>query len=202
MDNTTASETKRALAFERTNMKKIRRRLSRLRGEVDVEECASVALCLMWAKWLTVEEAVQIAVHGGDVATGVPLAADLSKRRLGYRPLKMHNAVSYAEHYGLAPCEPAAEPSLYDQLCESRSRLAKLVPEGSADFDLAWRWIEARKNGATHIEAAVQCGFAGSAKACESFSMRMAAKLQRRARKILEKRCEGFRPFRRLYMEG
>lgn len=202
MDNTTASETKRALAFERTNMKKIRRRLNRLRGEVDVEECASVALCLMWAKGLTVEEAVQIAVHGGDVATGVPLAADLSKRRLGYRPLKMHNAVSYAEHYGLAPCEPVAEPSLYDQLCESRSRLAKLVPEGSADFDLAWRWIEARKNGATHIEAAVQCGFAGSAKACESFSMRMAAKLQRRARKILEKRCEGFRPFRRLYMEG
>ena len=202
MNNTTASETKRALAFERTNMKKIRRRLNRLRGEVDVEECASVALCLMWAKGLTVEEAVQIAVHGGDVATGVPLAADLSKRRLGYRPLKMHNAVSYAEHYGLAQCEPVAEPSLYDQLCQSRSRLAKLIPEESPDFELAWRWIEARKNGATHVEAAKQCGVEGSAKACESFSLRMAAKLQRRAKKILEKRCEGFRPFQRLYMEG
>ena len=202
MNNTTASETKRALAFERTNMKKIRRRLNRLRGEVDVEECASTALCLMWARGLTVEEAVQIAVHGGDIATGVTLDADLAKRRLGYRPLKMHNAVSYAEHYGLAPCEPAAEPSLYDQLCESRSRLAKLVPEGSADFELAWRWIEARNNGATHVEAAKQCGVEGSAKACESFSLRMAAKLQRRAKKILEKRCEGFRPFQRLYMEG
>ena len=202
MNNTTASETKSALAFERTNMKKIRRRLNRLRGEVDVEECASTALCLMWARGLTVEEAVQIAVHGGDIATGVTLDADLAKRRLGYRPLKMHNAVSYAEHYGLAQCEPVAEPSLYDQLCESRSRLAKLIPEGSADFDLAWRWIEARNNGATHVEAAKQCGVEGSAKACESFSLRMAAKLQRRAKKILEKRCEGFRPFQRLYMEG
>ena len=202
MNNTTASETKRALAFERTNMKKIRRRLNRLRGEVDVEECASTALCLMWARGLTGEEAVRIAVHGGDISTGVPLDADLAKRRLGYRPLKMHNAVSYAEHYGLAQCEPVAEPSLYDQLCESRSRLAKLIPEGSADFDLAWRWIEARNNGATHVEAAKQCGVEGSAKACESFSLRMAAKLQRRAKKILEKRCEGFRPFQRLYMEG
>lgn len=202
MNNTTASETKRALAFERTNMKKIRRRLNRLRGEVDVEECASTALCLMWAKGLTVEEAVQIAVHGGDIATGVTLDADLAKRRLGYRPLKMHNAVSYAEHYGLAQCEPVAEPSLYDQLCQSRSRLAKLIPEESPDFELAWRWIEARNNGATHVEAAKQCGVEGSAKACESFSLRMAAKLQRRAKKILEKRCEGFRPFQRLYMEG
>lgn len=186
-------EMKIALAFERDMMKEINAKLNGWdgarcggfrSGRIDREECAAVALVLVWAKGYTTDEAIRLAVKGGDIGTDAPLESDLSARRLGYRPVKPHNAIPYAEHYALPPSDPAAELPLREQAQASGSRLARLIPENSPLFEKAWTWLDAKAKGATHPDAGAACGKIGSARAREGFSNRMEVKLQRLAVKM------------------
>ena len=186
------TRTMKTLEFERETMKKIKAKLGRWRtksalgsgvGEIDEEECAAAALCLVWTGH-PLNEAVRLAVRGGDIGTGLRLESDLSSRRLGYRPVKPCNAVPYAEHYKLPPCACAEEMAIREQAVASRSRISALVPEGTALFGEAWTWLSAKTQGATHAEAAAACGKTGSARALESFSGRLAEKLAECAEKL------------------
>ena len=187
------AETKNALEFERTARKEIRAKLKawagRCRGgtgtyRIDMDECTAVALCLAWSGRFSTDEAVRLAVNGGDIGTGTPLESDLSARKLGYRPVKPQNAIPYAEHYSLAQCDRVVEPPIRDQALSSNSRLAKLVPESSPLFGNAWTWLDAKVRGATHPEAGAACGKTGSARAREGYSNRMEARLQALAVKL------------------
>ena len=185
----TTCSTEQALEFERATKKEITTILKRWdgvrhetyrRGRIDREECMAAALCIAWAKRCPLDEAVRLAVKGGDIGTGTPLESDLSARRLGYRPVSLRNAVPYAEHYALAPDDVPVLP-IREQTVMSGSRLSHLIPEGSPLFDKAWTWLDAKVNGATHPAAGAACGKEGSARAREGYSNRMEAMLQQHA---------------------
>ena len=157
------------------------------RKQFDAEEIAAAALPILFCRCKDeatmpqaafkrlCEETVRLSALGGDIGTGTPLDADLAGRKLGYRPvLKPWNAVPYAEHYNLPPCDRASAAIKSADLAGSPLARLGLTPR-------EWQWVAARDGGATHVEAARLCGKDGSDKSREAFSLRMAANLRRKA---------------------
>ena len=164
------------------------RKASGYRKRFDNEEIAAAALPILFCRCKDesatmpeaafkrlCEETIRLSALGGDIGTGTPLDADLAGRKLGYRPvLKPWNAVPYAEHYNLPPCDRIGDGIESADLAGSPFAALRFAPR-------EWQWIAARDGGASHAEAARSCGKRGSDRACESFSVRMAANLRRKA---------------------
>lgn len=166
------------------------------RKRFDAEEIASAALPILYCRCKSeaatmppaafarlCDASIRLSALGGEIGTDAPLDPDLAGRRLGYRPLRPQNAESYAARYNLPPSDRAPDGITPADLQAIRSRLPRAVfgalPDGKRVR--AWAWIEARDSGATLEEAARACGKAGSRKAREAFSMRLANALGQRA---------------------
>ena len=199
------------MAFEKEQLPALRemarsfaRRAAGFGKRLDADEIASAALPILFNRYSTCAkqfwrrspdkamtirrsrhsrrcaQAVRTSALGGDIGTDTPLVPDLCALRRGYRNLKPKHAESYSDRYNLPPCDGKPDGIAVADLQSAKSPLAKALLTLAADATV-WKWITARANGASHIEAARTCGKHGSDKACESYSMRLAAEIRRRA---------------------
>ena len=119
--------------------------------------------------------ALKLAALGGDIGTGTPLDADLAARRQGYRAVRPHNAIPYAQAYGLAGCN-VSDPIGYDDMRGPFRRLAHVLTEAEAS------WLFSRVRGATLVQAARAAGKDGTDRACEAWSLRTRDSVAHKAR--------------------